>query len=147
MKDSITISSPQSSADYSKYYDLRWRILRAPWQQDKGSEKDDHENTAFHLMAIEKNHIVAVGRLHFIDDSTAQIRYMAVDSGYEGRGYGKAILTALEKHAMLCKAKKIILDARENAVGFYQKQGYAIINESHVLYGEIRHFRMSRVLN
>ena len=147
MNESITITSPKSSADYSKYYDLRWRILRAPWQQVQGSEKDELEATAFHLMAMEKDLIVAVGRLHFIDDSTAQIRYMAVESDYEGRGYGKAILTTLEKHALLYKIKKIILDARENAVGFYQKQGYDIINESHVLYGEIRHFRMKRELN
>jgi ribosomal protein S18 acetylase RimI-like enzyme len=146
MSRTFTISSPHSSSEFLKYYDLRWRILRSPWQQLKGSEQDELEDAAFHIMAMEKELIVAVGRLHFINDNSAQIRYMAVESGYEGRGYGTAILTALENHAASHSIKNIVLDAREKAIGFYQKNAYEVIKESHILYGEIRHFRMKREL-
>ncbi|MEJ2362384.1 MAG: thioesterase, partial [Gammaproteobacteria bacterium] len=38
-----TYKSPQTKQEWQAYFDLRWRILRAPWQQARGSERDDLE--------------------------------------------------------------------------------------------------------
>jgi ribosomal protein S18 acetylase RimI-like enzyme len=42
--------------------------------------------------------------------------------------------------------KKIILHAREIAIGFYQKLGYETIEKSHLLFGEIQHYLMEKTL-
>jgi ribosomal protein S18 acetylase RimI-like enzyme len=40
---------------------------------------------------------------------------------------------------------EIVLDARENAVKFYQSIGYEIQEESYLLFGEIQHWKMRKV--
>ena len=70
----MQLTSPVSEADYNAYYELRWKILRAPWNQPRGSERDDREADSTHLMVVEGNGAVAgVGRLHFNGISEAQI--------------------------------------------------------------------------
>ena len=44
------------------------------------------------------------------------------------------------------KIKFIILNARENAVPFYQKLGYNITEKSNLLYGKIQHYRMQKII-
>lgn len=144
----ITIRSPKTPEEFSLYYDLRWRILREPWNQPRGSEKDDKEEESYHLMAFQNNEPLkplGVGRIHMNNQEEAQIRYMGVEKKYEKRGIGKLILKKLEEHAKeKWKAKRITLNARGNAVGFYEKFGYCIIKKAHVLFGNIPHYKMEK---
>ena len=66
----MQIISPKTEEEFEKYYELRWRILRKPWNQPLGSERDDDEDNSFHLMAIENNKTLGVARLQFINNST-----------------------------------------------------------------------------
>jgi N-acetylglutamate synthase-like GNAT family acetyltransferase len=140
----MIVRVPLTDEEFDKYYDLRWRILRAPWNQPKGSEKDELEGKSIHIIAINEGEIVGCGRIHFNSIDEAQIRYMAVENELQGRGIGKLILNELEQKALEKGAKKIILNARENAVKFYDKNGYKIVKESHTLFGEIKHFLMRK---
>jgi ribosomal protein S18 acetylase RimI-like enzyme len=142
----MIIRSPQTKDEFARYYDLRWRILRAPWNQPKGSEQDELEGEAIHIVVIDKDKIVGCGRAHFNTEDEAQIRYMAVENHWQGKGIGKLILDELEKRVLEKGAKKIILHARENVVRFYEKNGYQIVKESHTLFGEIKHFLMTKNL-
>jgi len=45
----------------------------------------------------------------------------------------------LEAEALRRGARKIVLNARDNAVEFYRKRGYAIVGEGETLFGVIRH--------
>ena len=79
---STTIKQPKTEKEFEAYYDLRWRVLREPWQQLKGSEKDELENESFHIMACdENNNIVGVGRELAVE--AAEGRGLLVDKGYE----------------------------------------------------------------
>ncbi|MCL6494000.1 MAG: GNAT family N-acetyltransferase [Ignavibacterium sp.] len=142
----MIIRSPQTRDEFFRYYDLRWRILRAPWNQPKGSEQDKLEGQAIHIIAIDGDKIVGCGRAHFNTEDEAQIRYMAVENEWQGKGIGKLILDELERRVLEKGAKKIVLHARENVVRFYEKNGYNIIKESHTLFGEIKHFLMTKNL-
>lgn len=147
MSDSLVVKAPSSENEYEQYYHLRWLLLRKPWQQAEGSEKDELEEQSIHRIALLNNKIVGVGRLHFIDSSNAQIRYMAVDNKFERQGIGKALLESLEQAAKDNSCHNITLNARENAVGFYKKQGYDIVKPSHLLFNEIQHFEMVKSIN
>jgi ribosomal protein S18 acetylase RimI-like enzyme len=137
--------TPKSKTDFENYYHLRWKILRAPWNQPIGSEKDDLEDRGIHIMACESNRIpVGVGRGHFNSPQEAQIRFMAVDEEYQGKGIGSLILRKLERKLKMAGAKSIILNARKSALEFYKKKGYKILGEGHVLFGAVPHFEMKK---
>ena len=144
----VVIVVPRSQTDWQKYYDLRWRVLRAPWNQPRGSEKDDREAESQHLMILGPNAAaVAAGRLHFNSAAEAQVRYMAVTPESQGRGLGSAILRELEGRARAAGARFIILNARENAQPFYARHGYKVVGRAPTLYHAIKHVRMRKDLS
>ena len=139
--------NPPRLPDWDAYFDLRWRILRQPWDQPRGSERDAIDEDGFHLMTRGTDgSTLAVGRLHSVSPEEAQVRYMAVDPAHQGSGLGRRILQGLEDRARSQGIKRIVLNARENAVGFYTRQGYEAIGPGETLFGEIRHTRMSKSL-
>ena len=143
----MKIVSPGTTEEFARYYELRWQVLRAPWSQPHGSERDELEADAYHVMASEADYgAVAVGRLHRLAEGEAQIRYMAVAEHRRGMGLGSRILVALEQRALDMGLRRIVLDSRESAVGFYERHGYGIIGLGNTLFGSIRHFRMAKDL-
>ena len=143
----MKIIEPTSETDLEKYYDLRFEILRKPWNREKLSTKDEWENISVHvLMLDEKGDAIATGRLQLNDAEEGQIRSMAVRGDLQGKGLGSAIIQYIEAKAKAKKLKSIVLDARENAVKFYEKHGYVVTGDSYLLFGEIKHFRMKKNL-
>lgn len=141
----MVVTEPKTKKEFEKYYELRWRILRKPWGRPRGSEKDQLDESSFHIMVCENNKTpIAIGRLHFNSKDQCQIRYMAVEENYRGKGYGKIVLDVLEKRAKERDAKQIVLDARETAIEFYEKAGYKATEPGHTLFGSIKHIKMVR---
>jgi N-acetylglutamate synthase-like GNAT family acetyltransferase len=136
---------PATPEEWARYFDLRWRVLREPWQQPRGSERDDGEETAAHAAIVAGADILAAGRLQVIAGQLGQVRYMAVDPRVVGQGWGARILCYLEDRARQLQLTRIELDARESAHGFYEKQGYRVIGEAPAKWG-IRHRRMAKTL-
>ena len=141
------IDQPESPEQIAAYYDLRWRILRAPWNQPRGSEQDEWESQAEHVTAsVESGQLVGVGRLHFNDTAEAQIRYMAIEPDFQRGGIGRAIVERLEQLAIAKGAKRITLNARENVVGFYERLGYQVVGAGPTMFDAVRHLKMEKVL-
>ena len=88
--------------------------------------------------------ILGVGRLHFSTIGEARIRYMGVAAEYRRRGIGTLILFALEEKAIGLGATRIVLDAREVALGFYRKHGYEATGPGPMLFNRIAHVRMEK---
>ncbi|MFV1973627.1 MAG: GNAT family N-acetyltransferase, partial [Thiohalobacterales bacterium] len=79
---------------------MRWKILRAPWNQPPGSERDPLDERSTHLMAVNgARELLGVGRLHFNSISEAQVRYMAIAIDHQRNGIGTLILETLETRA------------------------------------------------
>ena len=145
----MEIIEPNTSDEFKIYYNLRYEVLRKPWFQPKGSERDEEEETSLHRMIIDEPNgkAVAVGRLQFNTIEEAQIRYMAVSDDYQGMGYGSKIVKVLDNIAREKGSLKIILQSRGNAVKFYEKNGYKIIEKSYLLFDEIQHWLMEKELS
>jgi N-acetylglutamate synthase-like GNAT family acetyltransferase len=140
----MEIKTPVTEKEWKAYYALRYEVLRAPWNQPLGSEKDDKEDQGHHLAAFDRDKIIGVGRLDSVDAVTGQIRFMAVAPHQQGRGVGAAVIEALEMEAWKQGKTQVILHAREVAVDFYAKAGYQMMEKSHLLFGEIQHFLMQK---
>ena len=119
------IRPPESKEEWKNYFIFRWELLRKPLGMSKESLEDDLEDSSYHLMGIDdENNVIASGRVHFNDNNQAQIRYMAVKDSYKRKGIGSEIVTKLEEYASSKGAKKMVLNARENALSFYLSLGY-----------------------
>ena len=140
----IVIREPKTEQDFELYYDLRWRILRKPWNQLKGSELDETDKDSIHIIAIKGDKVIGCGRGNLNTKEQAQIRYMAVDESFRRQGFGIGILKALEENLTENGAEEIILKAREEAIAFYEKHGYKIYEEGEILFGEIKHYWMRK---
>ena len=141
----MIITEPTSEKDFELYYDLRWRILRKPWDQPKGSEKDELEDKSIHIMVCDEDRIpIGVGRAHFNSDEEAQVRFMAIEEEWQGRGVGGMILSKLEEKIKEKGVKHIVLNSRDIAIDFYEKHGYEIVKEAHTLFDVIPHYKMRK---
>ena len=140
------IKQAETDSELKQYYHLRWRILRKPWGQPEGSEKDGLENMSIHIIAKDNENVIGIGRLQFNSNTEAQIRYMAVEKEYEKQGIGKQIVEALEQQAELNHRNFILPDAREPAVGFYENLGYIKKEKTYLLFDSIQHYAMTKSL-
>lgn len=59
-----------------------------------------------------------------INKTTVRLRQMAVHEKYQRQGIGSVLLTFTEKECQSAGFKKIIVHARKDAAGFYEKTGY-----------------------
>ncbi len=143
----MQILIPETAEDFARYFDLRWRILRAAWNQPRGSEQDELESSSWHRMACEDDRIpIGVARLHLNSPTQAQIRYMAVEVAHRQQGIGTALVQSLEDQAQRSGVHEIMLHARDETLPFYTHLGYQILGPSHTLFGSIRHHLVSKQL-
>ncbi|HVR36837.1 MAG TPA: GNAT family N-acetyltransferase [Methylomirabilota bacterium] len=143
----MRLIEPGTKTEFEGYYALRWRVLRSPWGGAPGSERDPTDDDSLHLMLIDDgDQPLAVGRLHFNSTEEAHIRFLAVEEHCRGRGLGRRLMAALEERASAQGARRVVLDARENAVSFYLRLGYVDEGPVGVRFGNIPHRRMIKTL-
>jgi GNAT superfamily N-acetyltransferase len=142
----IEIRSPKTDKEWVEYYDLRYRVLRQPWNQPIGSERNEGDARQQHSALNKAINLFAIGRLDQCEGEKRQIRFMAVEKNVQGSGYGKKLMLEMEKYCSNHKVNEIILHARESAIPFYEKLSYQLQEPSYKLFGEIQHYLMSKKL-
>jgi predicted GNAT family N-acyltransferase len=118
------------SAGYRDMVALRYRLLREPLGLRFTDEQLAAEMDLVHL-ALRHDGVV-VGTLLLMPpgrNGTARLRQMAIDPRFERRGFGRALVRRGEEELRRLLASRIELAAREPAVGFYEKLGYAAQGE------------------
>lgn len=143
----IEIRKPQTNAEWKDYFDLRYRILRAPLNQPIGSEKNEGDAIGVHFALYEDGILKAIARLDQAKSEIAQVRFVAVESGVQGKGFGKAIMIATENAARDRGDTKMILHARDYAVDFYLKIDYQLLEKSYLLFDVLQHYLMEKELD
>ena len=122
-------------------------MLRAPWKYPRGSERDDLEDSADHVSVRDgKGRLVGVGRLHLNSESEAQIRFMAVAEDAQRQGVGRVIVQRLEQLADDHGVQRIVLNARDIAVGFYERLGYTSLGPAKIVFEEVDHALMEKAI-
>jgi len=148
------VKESKSREELNAILKLRYTILRQPWNQSPDTASDDLEDKSINaFICDEQNNVIACGRLQENENlptgqagKIGQIRFMAVDNKYQGKGLGKTIVDFLELKAKQLHLNSIELQARENAVKFYETCGYSIKEKSFLLWGQIQHYLMEKKL-
>ncbi len=139
--------SPKSDDDFERYYQFRWEQLRKPLDLPRGSERDALDNQSYHCMVqLSEGLSIGVGSIQPQEDNTMRIRYMAVESQYQRLGVGAKIMKNLLDYAIDNQTAKCWLNARAQAVDFYHKQGFDVIDEVKTELA-VPHFKMEILLN
>ncbi len=139
--------TPKTDNQWNKYYHFRWQMLREPWGLPLGSERDEFDIMSHHRMIVDgRGRPMAIGRLYITPDDEAQVRFMAVKPNRRDKGLGSLIMVALESLARQEGAKRLVCNAREDAITFYQHNGFESQGELSDQYGPVRHQQMVKPL-
>ena len=144
--EKIEIRSPESEIEMCDYFYFRWLILRKEFSENIESSKDNFEDQSFHVIAIYKNKVLGVGRIHSLNKHESQIRYMAVDSKICKKGIGTKILIKLINKAKSEGKHKVVLHSREKAINFYIKNGFTQVKKTHKIFNSIQHYLMEKAI-
>lgn len=142
------IDTPTSEQDFAQYFEMRWKMLRKPWNYPLGSEKDEYEQVSQHRMIRNQaGDVVAVGRIHMNSSEEAQVRHIAVDKEFQGKGLAKLILASLEAVAREEGAIRLVTNSRQISIPFFESAGFEIEREAPNEFGKLKRQQMVKKLS
>lgn len=112
------------TSDYKKMVDLRMDILRRPLGLSFSAADIEQEKNDLLIGAFEEDELLACCILTKIGEDTCKLRQMAVKPKIQGIGLGAAMMNYAEQMAKDAGFKKMVMNARKTALGFYEKLGY-----------------------
>jgi ribosomal protein S18 acetylase RimI-like enzyme len=132
------------SPDYAALVELRRCVLRRPLRLDFTAEQLDAEAPQFHLGAWDAD--ILLGCLILVVEAdAARMRQVAVAPSFQRQGIGRRLVAESEAEASRRGAARIMLHARQAAVSFYERLGYAVDGEPFAEVG-LPHRSMSKAL-
>lgn len=146
-KDILIIRQPCNEKEYEEMYNLRWKILREPLDQPRGSEKDEmdlKEDGVYPFIALLNDEIVGTARFNRNNEHEGQIRYLAVKEKHRGEGIGKNLLDHIEWTAISLGISYIKLNARKTVQDLFKKLDYHEVAEGPILYKKIERSVMGK---
>lgn len=116
---------PHLSGEYWQSVYLRQSVLREPLGMQLAGTQLAQETKGYHLGIFDQQiNILGCLTLFPTSQDIFQMKQVAVDSNFQGKGIGKKLVYFAERFAKNKKVKKIILHARQNAIPFYEKLNY-----------------------
>ena len=106
----------------------------------------DYDPEYIHMAGYDDLKLVSTVRLNPTspDRLTYLVRKMATAKSYRGKGLGGRVLRMAEGVAIDRGAKAFILDARKEAIPFYQKHGYCVTGAEVMHTDGISNFTMTK---
>lgn len=131
-------------------YDLRMAVLIAGTKRTTPQFLGDEEPGALHLGTFDGDRIVGCASFipsEWMGEPAWQLRGMATDPEYIGKGIGSTLLRQAEE--LLRERGRAIMwcNARTSAVGFYLKQGWEKVSDEFVIEAVGPHYRMIKRLS
>jgi len=141
------IDTPSSEHDFTEYFAFRWKMLREPWKFPEGSEKDEYEQVSQHrMMRSPDGKVIAVGRVHMNTAEEAQVRHIAVEKTFQGKGLAKMLVASLEAVARAEGAVRIVTNSTQASVALFTSLGFKAQNEAPKELGEQQRQQMVKKL-
>ena len=131
--------------EYEQMLNLRQEILRQPLNLNLMEENLEKEKNDILIGAFDEDMMLGCCLLTRVDNTSIQLRQMAVQDNLQGKGIGGTIMHYAENVARDRGYHKIIMHARTSSSGFYEKLGYHVIGNE-FLEVSIPHFIMEKNL-
>jgi GNAT superfamily N-acetyltransferase len=134
-------------AKSSEIIDLRHRVLRAGLPRATALFDGDDLPTTKHFAAEHDGKIIACATMllnEWNGEPAWQVRGMAVEPNFRGRGIGRELLDAIESAAG--DVRLLWCNARTSAIEFYRTNGWTIASDEIEIRTAGPHFKMTKVL-
>ncbi|KAB8332154.1 GNAT family N-acetyltransferase [Scytonema tolypothrichoides VB-61278] len=125
----IEVRPVKNKQELDDMFHQRWLVLRAALGMDKGTEKDKHEDSAFHLVAVCDHKVVGSARLRLLSKELGSIAYLAVLPEFRHQGIGTKLMEKLIEIAHEKNLTTLRLMSRVHAVNFYKRLGFCEVGE------------------
>ena len=133
----ITVVQAKGEGELFQALAIREVVFIEEQHVPEGIERDELDEKAYHVLAMQGGHAIGTGRLVLLPKPPeavgavssptgqwAQVGRMAVLQSHRRGGTGSKLLAALEQEARRQKVVGIILHALLTALEFYKKHGY-----------------------
>ncbi|HYG70325.1 MAG TPA: GNAT family N-acetyltransferase [Anaeromyxobacteraceae bacterium] len=114
-----------SPALRAKAYAIRQQVFVEEQRVPVELERDELDDAAVHVVALEGERCVGTGRLVPQAGGVGRVGRMAVAADRRRAGVGDAMLAALEQEARRLRLSEIELHAQSYVERFYARNGYA----------------------
>lgn len=131
--------------EYLQMVKLRDEILRKPLGLSLTPDELQREKEDILIGAFDEDKMLACCMLTKANSDSLRLRQMAVQNNLQGKGIGASMMNFAENITRDKGYKKLIMHARETAVGFYEKLGYKVTGER-FMEVTIPHFIMEKKL-
>ena len=118
----FVVRQAASDTDRAGLVDLRWHVLRPGWPRQAAHFPHDDAPGTIHLVAVTQEGRV-IGGATLLPQDGLQLRGMAVDPAWQGKGVGAAVLDAAHELARQ-RGTTLWCNARLSAEGFYARCGW-----------------------
>lgn len=115
--------------EYQQMVKLRNDILRAPLGLKFDPDELEKEKDDILIGAFDDDEMLACCLLTKADKNSLRLRQMAVQNNLQGKGIGASMMNFAELISKDKGYKKLIMHARESAIGFYEKLGYKVVGD------------------
>lgn len=96
-------------------------------------EFDEHDGDGTkYIVLLDDGYPVATCRFYLDDEERMKIGRVVVLPEYRSKHLGSRIICEAEKWILECGFREIVIDARDVAVGFYEKLGYEPVDDGTV---------------
>lgn len=126
-------------------YKVRTKVFVEEQNVPISIEIDEKETISTHFYVIDDAKVIAVGRI-YNDNGIGVIGRIAVLKESRGIGVGLFLMQNIIDFAKQKGFLKVLLGSQEQALGFYEKLGFAVCSDMY-FDADIPHFKMQKVLS
>ena len=131
--------------EYKQMITLRRQILRQPLGLSFSEEELEKEKNDILIAAFDDDNMLGCCMLTTINNHTLRIRQMAVQNNLQGKGVGASLMSFIENLARDKGYRRLMMHARDTAIGFYERFGYKLRGDQFIEVG-IAHHVMEKAL-
>ena len=120
---------PMSAGDISTIQAIEREIFPSPWPRNAYASELTQNRQASYIVLRRDQEIVGYGGLWKVQDE-AHVTTIGVRAADQGRGYGRALFTALIQRAFHLDARWVTLEVRcsnDRAIALYEQFGFKAI--------------------
>ncbi|MEN9571803.1 MAG: hypothetical protein RL172_3034 [Bacteroidota bacterium] len=119
--------------------------MRKPLGLSFSDEELANETEDILIGAFEDDHIIGCCMLSRVNNTCTRLRQMAVQKNKQGMGIGESLMAFAENIARDKGYKRLMMHARDTALGFYEKFGYKVKGDEFIEVN-IKHHVMEKSL-
>ena len=120
------LRAPETDEEWRAFHAIRRKVLFENRGKDDYIENhpDDTKDGNHPLVLVYKGEVIGVVRVD-LSESVARVRRVAIREELQRQGHGRVLLQLAESFAMTENCSEVWTNAAVEAVGFYERCGYA----------------------